>query len=246
VHAPDSHAMFRVSDYAPQGRRAVADAGRYATLPIAVLSLIVALSCLPTAAHAGESGLAEVRTELIAMGRKDQEVRRRSDAVFTPDDLRNPPPALLAYIKEQNSVDAANLKRLEEIIAKHGWPGSRQFGSEASGAAWVILQHAPLESQEKYLSILQKAAAAGDARSADVAMLEDRVLVRRGRNQRYGTQIVSNAKGEPEVAPVESPKDLAALRESVGLPPMDEYLRRGEADIGRAIARGNLLPPESK
>jgi hypothetical protein len=31
VHAPDSHAMFRVSDYAPQARRAVADAGRSAT-----------------------------------------------------------------------------------------------------------------------------------------------------------------------------------------------------------------------
>jgi hypothetical protein len=223
-----------------------AELSRYATLPIVVLSLIAALCCHSSAAHGEESGLAEVKAELIEIGRKDQEVRERSNATFLPDDLRNPTPELLAYIKEQNDVDAANLQRLEDIIAKHGWPGSRQFGSEASGAAWLILQHAPLKSQEKYLPLLQMAAAVGDARAPDVAMLEDRILVHKGMKQRYGTQIVSNANGEPEVAPVESPEDLAGLRRSVGLPPMDEYLRRGEVDIGRPIGRGNLMPPESR
>src|SRR6185369_10863861 len=33
VHAPDCPAIFSISDYAPQGRRAVADAGRWAALP---------------------------------------------------------------------------------------------------------------------------------------------------------------------------------------------------------------------
>ena len=244
MHAPNCLAGFGISAHAPHEWRPVADAGRYATLPIVVLSLIVALCCLSSAVHGAESDLAAVRAELVEMGKKDQAIRERSDAAFSPEDLRNPPPRLLAYIKEQNDIDAANLRQLEGIVAKHGWPGSREFGSEASGAAWLILQHAPLESQEKYLPALQRAAVVGDARSADVAMLEDRICVRTGRKQKYGTQIVSNANGEPEVSPVESPDNLAALRKSVGLPPMDEYLRWAEADIGRPIARGNLLPPE--
>jgi hypothetical protein len=246
VHAPDCIAGFTISAHAPREWRPVADAGRYATLPIVVLALIAALCYLPSAVFGADSGLSEVRAELIEMGRRDQQVRNKPDAQFSPDELRNPPPRVLAYIKEQDDIDAGNLRRLEEIVAEHGWPGSRQFGSEASGAAWLILQHAPLESQEKYLPVLKMAAGVGDARPADVAMLEDRILVRGGRKQRYGTQIVSNAKGNPEVSPVESPENLAELRNSVGLPSMEEYLRRAEADIGIPIGRGNLLAPESK
>jgi len=34
VHAPHCSAGFSISDYAPKVRRAVADAGRWATLPL--------------------------------------------------------------------------------------------------------------------------------------------------------------------------------------------------------------------
>ena len=149
-------------------------------------------------------------------------------------------------MNEERRVDAANLKRLEEIILEKGWPGSRMVGSQASGAAWLILQHAPLETQEKYLPVLQKAVSVGDVRADQVAMLEDRVLMRQGKKQKYGTQVVSNANVEPEVYPVENPEELAALRASVGMPPMAEYLRQVERDIGRPIGRGNVLTKDAE
>jgi hypothetical protein len=40
VHARDRYLRPKVSDYAPQGRRAVADAGRYATYSLAERSRI--------------------------------------------------------------------------------------------------------------------------------------------------------------------------------------------------------------
>jgi len=81
--------------------------------------------------------------------------------------------------------------------------------------------------QEKYLPLLKKAASKEDARPADVAMLEDRVLVKRGKKQVYGTQLRSGPEtgGKLVLEPIKDEKHVDKRRASVGLMPLKEYLR---------------------
>ena len=74
-------------------------------------------------------------------------------------------------------------------------------------------------------------------------MLEDRILTRGGMKQRYGTQVTAGADGVPRVDPIEDPANVDERRASVGLPPMQDYLKLLEAQIGAPIDRSALKQP---
>jgi hypothetical protein len=176
----------------------------------------------------------DLRTELLEMGRRDQEVRERPQPPLNSPDIQ-------PLIEEMTKIDQANFRRLEEIINEFGWPGKHLVGEQASTAAWLILQHADLEQQKRYLPALRSAVAKGEARASNLAMMEDRILVGEGKNQLYGTQIVSDTDGKPILHPVDDPANIDARRKAVGLRPIDEYLNYGEAELGVKIGRGNLV-----
>ncbi len=176
----------------------------------------------------------DLRTELLEMGRRDQEVRERPQPPLNSPDIQ-------PLIEEMTKIDQANFRRLEEIVNEFGWPGKHLVGEQASTAAWLILQHADLEQQKRYLPALRSAVARGEARASNLAMTEDRILVGEGKNQLYGTQIVSGPDGKPILHPVSDPENIDERRKAVGLPPIDEYLKHGEAELGVKIDRGNLV-----
>jgi hypothetical protein len=60
----------------------------------------------------------------------------------------------------------------------------------------------------------------------NVALLEDRIRMREGKKQIYGTQLMRNEKtGKYQLYPIEDEEHVDLLRASVGLPPIAEYLR---------------------
>ena len=74
--------------------------------------------------------------------------------------------------------------------------------------------------------MLREAVTAHKARPADLALLEDRVAMREGRRQIYGSQLRGTAKsGQYELFPIEDPMHVDERRASVGLPPLAEYLQ---------------------
>ena len=171
-----------------------------------------------------------LEAELTQMGAADQKYRGVIEAEMMKMSSTGTTKAsdeFVAAVKSQDEIDARNIAQLEEIIRQHGWPGKSLVGEEASKAAFLILQHSNLTRQEKYLPLLKKAARKGDARPADVAMLEDRVLVRRGKKQIYGTQLRSGPEtgGKLVLEPIEDEKHVDKRRASVGLVPLQEYLR---------------------
>jgi hypothetical protein len=168
--------------------------------------------------------------ELHQMGADDQKYRGVIEAEMIKMSSAGTAKAsdeFVAAVKSQDEIDARNIARLEEIIMQHGWPGKSLVGEEGSEAAFLILQHSNLTRQVKYLPLLKKAAREGDARPADVAMLEDRVLVGRGKKQVYGTQVRSgpDTGGKLVLAPIEDEEHVDKRRASVGLMPLKEYLR---------------------
>ena len=62
------------------------------------------------------------------------------------------------------------------------------IGQKGSAAAWLIIQHAPLSVQEKYLEAMKTAAKRRDLSWAPVATTIDRVRIGEGKLQLYGTQ----------------------------------------------------------
>jgi hypothetical protein len=172
-----------------------------------------------------------LRDELVRMGEEDQkyrvELQDKLIEMSKAGAAAAPTEELMSLQRRQDELDTKNMARLAEIVAAHGWPGRSLVGEEASRAAFLILQHAGLSSQKKYFPLLKRAASKGDARPADAAMLEDRILMREGRKQVYGTQVHSGPEtgGKLELYPLEDEGRVDERRAAVGLPPLAEYLK---------------------
>lgn len=120
--------------------------------------------------------------------------------------------------------DSFNLIYVASVLDQHGWLAINKIGEPANRALWQVIQHSPLEVQEKYLPLLRESAEKGESRMSSYAFLQDRVLMRRGQRQRYGTQVAKHpVTGKSAVYPVEDPLNIDTIRASVGFEPIKEY-----------------------
>jgi hypothetical protein len=171
-----------------------------------------------------------VRRELVKMGEEDQ--KHRQEILDLMDRLAKSDSEKVAKkwqqaVERQKELDSKNRQRLDEIVKQYGWPKNSVFGEEASGVAFSVVQHAELDYQKKYLPLIKEAVAQKEARHSDLAMLEDRILIREGKKQVYGTQARLNQKTElMELYPIEDEENVDARRASVGLEPLAQYLKR--------------------
>jgi hypothetical protein len=125
-------------------------------------------------------------------------------------------------IQEKDSI---NLIKIEEILNERGWLGTNIIGEQGNGTLFLVIQHSNLETQLKYLPMMREAAKLGNARSSSLALLEDRVALRQGKRQIYGSQIHSNKEGEKFVAPLIDPENVDKRRAEVGLDPLANYIQ---------------------
>jgi hypothetical protein len=95
------------------------------------------------------------------------------------------------------SVDADNLAWLKEVVTEVGWPGRSMVGGDGAHAAWLLAQHADQDPsfQRRCLDLLSQAVVGGEASSAELAYLTDRVLSAEGKPQEYGTQFIGCERG---------------------------------------------------
>lgn len=171
-----------------------------------------------------------VRRELVKMGEDDQ--KHRQEMMDLMDRVAGSDSEKVAKkwkqaVERQNALDNKNRQRLDEIVKEYGWPKKSVFGEEASGVAFLIVQHAELDYQKKYLPLIKEAAAQKEARPSDLAMLEDRILTREGKKQIYGAQLRLNQKTQlMELYPIEDEENVDARRAAVGLEPLAQFLKR--------------------
>ena len=122
--------------------------------------------------------------------------------------------------------DQSNLKQVTKIIDQYGWIGYDTIGYEASNALFLVVQHGDSAMQEKYLPLLRNAVKQKRAFPTDLALLEDRVLIRRGEKQIYGSQVQCDSTGlKCWVLPIVDEKNVDNRRKSVGLEPLAVYLK---------------------
>ena len=114
------------------------------------------------------------------------------------------------------AVGRLNLEAAYDVLQAHGFPGKESVGNIASIAVFLVFQHADLDHQKRFLPQMEEAVAKGRIEPAYLAMLKDRIDVREGSLQKYGTQIAADGS----LAPVLDAGRLNEWRSEVGLPPI--------------------------
>jgi hypothetical protein len=123
------------------------------------------------------------------------------------------------------AADSINLINVRAILDNYSWLGADEIGEQCNTALFMVIQHADLPVQEKYLPLIREAVAAGKALPRHLALLEDRVALREGRKQRYGTQLKWDDRTQGlALAPLEDPDHVDQRRQAMGLSPLGVYL----------------------
>ena len=147
---------------------------------------------------------------------EDQKYRRQSkEEIKTHGHLTN------EFGMLWKKTDSLNLIAVKKILDKDGWPGREVVGKNGGVALFLVIQHADLNTQEKYLPVIRTAVKTGKTDGSYLAYLEDRVLIGQGKNQIYGTQLSFS-----NVSSLDDPDNVDSRRAFVGLPPLKEYLKK--------------------
>jgi len=137
--------------------------------------------------------------------------------------------------EEQERIIVHNKKRLKIIIKQKGWPTYSMVGKDAGDAVFYVFQHAEYKYLKKYLPYLKQAAIKGEASKANYAKMYDRYLMRSGKKQCYGTQIVSSGtidkegnyqRGVMQFHPIAEYETVNKRRAEMDLPPIEEYAKK--------------------
>jgi hypothetical protein len=100
-------------------------------------------------------------------------------------------------------------------------------GKQGSLTAFLVIRHADPDYQKKYFPLLKEAVSKGEADPVDAAYLEDRILMREGKKQIFGTQLHTNEVTKRiGLWPIDDEEGVDARRASLGLEPLAEYLKR--------------------
>lgn len=127
------------------------------------------------------------------------------------------------------NVKSATFKRhihlLKNIINEKGLPTYSSVGKTHSDNFFILANHSFDDTpfQEKVVEIAKKELKRKNISGSQLAMLIDKMRIKSGRNQIYGTQCTYTAS-EAIAADLEKPASVDKRRKKMGLPPLKEYL----------------------
>ena len=154
-----------------------------------------------------------------------------------------------AHWKIIQKTDSINLIKIKKILDEQGWLGSKIIGNQGNNTLFLVIQHSNLETQLKYLPMMREAVKFGNAKASSLALLEDRVALRQGKRQVYGSQIGKDPEtGEFYVSPLIEPQKVNERRAEVGLGTIEDYLKNWNLtwDIEKHKQRTNKIESEKK
>lgn len=149
-------------------------------------------------------------------------------------------PILSALAKAMGEHHDANEAHLERLIEEKGWPELSAVGEAAAYAAGNVVNHADLETRQRYLPMLKAACERGEADWSRYAHILDRTELELGNPQVYGTQMEFNEETERyEPRPMVDPDRVDERRTEKGMEPIEEQLRRFNESMQRDFGTSN-------
>jgi hypothetical protein len=131
-----------------------------------------------------------------------------------------------AYKALTRDINAANVTLIKRMLPAAGWFSSKVYGQEAATGAYLVIQHSdnpPL--QKRFLPVMERMVASGEALGSEYALVYDRIAVGEGRLQRYGSQMHC-VDGRMVPQPMEDPSRIEERRAPMGFrwPTYQDYL----------------------
>src|SRR5690554_883449 len=96
---------------------------------------------------------------------------------------------------KMKKIDHANFILLSRIFDRIGWPSNSIFSDSAVNAAFYITLHNTHTDLSSLSIKLEKAFTLEEIDMSHYAVLVDRILIRKGMSQRYGTHCRRNSDG---------------------------------------------------
>jgi hypothetical protein len=128
------------------------------------------------------------------------------------------------YWPEMAVKDSLNLIAVTHFLDTYGWQSKEVLGQNGNAALFLVIQHADSATQEKYLPIMKKAVKENKANPQDLALLIDRVCLRKHRYQIYGSQIQQDPVTKKNTfSPIKNEKKVDKRRKKMNLQPLSEY-----------------------
>ena len=123
--------------------------------------------------------------------------------------------------------DSLNLIKIVKILDEKGWVGKDKVGQQANTTLFLVIQHSDLKVQQKYLPMMRDAVKKGNADAGSFAYLIDRIALREGKRQIYGSQMGRKPNtNEYYILPLEDPINVDKRRLEVGLTPLAEFVSK--------------------
>ncbi len=160
-----------------------------------------------------------LRAELLAIFEEDQRIREK----WIAGDASKDQPETLKVMEQ---INLRHVSRIKGLVSRQGWLGPKLVGFDGSKGAFLVIQHAPPTTQIHWFPVLERAFRKGELPPDEFAMFTDRVLLAKGKKQRFGTVALPPKEwieGEPVFQPIDDQKGVDARRAAVGLPPLAEY-----------------------
>jgi outer membrane protein OmpA-like peptidoglycan-associated protein len=153
-----------------------------------------------------------LRDSILEMRRIDNSYQEKFDSILNTKDSIT----IQSFKEEWKSAVKENDLKLSKIIDAYGWPTRELVGNIARDEVFFIVQHSSdLKLQKKCLVLFKQIEENDINHLIQIAYLEDRVLVKNGQKQLYGTQYKNN-----KLYPINDPDNLNKRRAQIGLAPI--------------------------
>ncbi|MCO6493569.1 MAG: hypothetical protein J5I98_34430 [Phaeodactylibacter sp.] len=110
--------------------------------------------------------------------------------------------------------------KIVSLVENCGFPSAETLGEKGMRTFWLMVQHNEPELMAYYYPAFEQEVETGGLKESTFVLMTDRLLVNNNYPQVYGSQIVNWS-----LYPIENPDSVDIRRASVGLEPLEEYLK---------------------
>lgn len=150
------------------------------------------------------------------------------DSIYRVDQYNRSMPAQGAttkVISADQYSEEKNLRFIDSLYKIHGWLTSQEVGYNGAHTQFLVIQHSDLPTQKKWEPIIKRVVDECLLAPENYALLIDRILVKEGKKQLYGTQLKFDKKRNIYIPySIRSPASVDDRRVKLGMTSLKAYM----------------------
>lgn len=167
----------------------------------------------------------EYRDRLLEIELVDQHIRKVSYELELSEQVADT--VMKKVWQAMGPIDSLHQQQFIRLLNAYGYPDIDIVGADANQAAWLIVQHSKLPTQDLFIPLLKSSCDRGQTPMKYYAYVHDRRINNAGSSYvKYGCSLRLEEDGVYWLR-AENKACLNFYREQVGLPPMDEFREYG-------------------